>query len=80
MPPMSVVALGADMNLIIECFIIVVIGGLGSLPGAFMGAIILGLLTSFGILIIPQFAIVFGFMLMAIILIIRPWGLMGRPE
>ena len=43
MPPMSVVALGSDMAVIIECFIIVVIGGLGSLPGAFLGAIILGL-------------------------------------
>jgi branched-subunit amino acid ABC-type transport system permease component len=46
MPPMSVVALGSDMAVIIECFIIVVIGGLGSLPGAFIGAIILGLLTA----------------------------------
>ena len=80
MPPMSVVALGTDMNVIIECFIIVVTGGLGSLPGAFVGAIILGLLTSFGILVIPQLALVFGFMLMAVILILRPWGLMGRPE
>lgn len=80
MPPMSVVALGIDMLVIIECFIIVVIGGLGSLPGAFIGAIILGLLTSFGILIIPQLALVFGFILMAIILIIRPYGLMGRAE
>ena len=80
MPPMSVVALGSDMAVIIECFIIVVIGGLGSLPGAFIGAIILGLVTAFGIYIIPKLAVAFAFMLMIVILIIRPWGLMGKPE
>jgi branched-subunit amino acid ABC-type transport system permease component len=80
MPPMSVVALGSDMAVIIECFIIVVIGGLGSLQGAFLGAIILGLLNAFGIYIIPKLAVAFPFMLMIVILIIRPWGLMGKPE
>ena len=80
MPPMSVVALGSDMAVIIECFIIVVIGGLGSLPGAFLGAITLGLLTAFGIYVIPKLAVAFAFILMIIILIIRPWGLMGKPE
>ena len=80
MPPMSVVALGSDMAVIIECFIIVVIGGLGSLPGAFLGAIILGLLNAFGIYIIPKLAVAFPFILMIVILIIRPWGLLGKPE
>jgi branched-subunit amino acid ABC-type transport system permease component len=80
MPPMSVVALGADMAVIIDCFIIVVIGGLGSLSGAFIGSIILGLLHAFGIFILPRLAVAFGFMLMIIILVIRPWGLMGKPE
>jgi branched-chain amino acid transport system permease protein len=80
MPPMSVVALGADMAVIIDCFIIVVIGGLGSLSGAFIGSIILGLLHAFGIFILPRLAVAFGFMLMIIVLVIRPWGLMGKPE
>jgi branched-chain amino acid transport system permease protein len=80
MPPMSVVALGADMSVIIECFIIVVIGGLGSLSGAFIGAVILGLVNAFGLYIFPKLTIAFGFILMIIILIIRPWGLMGKPE
>jgi branched-subunit amino acid ABC-type transport system permease component len=80
MPPMSVVALGTDMAVIIDCFIIVVIGGLGSLIGAFIGAVILGLLNSFGILVIPRMAVAFGFILMIIILVIRPRGLLGRPE
>ena len=77
---MSVVALGADISVIIDCFIIVVIGGLGSLAGAFVGAIILGLTTAFGLYVIPKLAVAFGFILMIIILIIRPWGLMGEPD
>lgn len=80
MPPMSVVALGTDMSVIIECFIIVVIGGLGSLSGAFIGSVIFGLVNAFGIYIFPKLTIAFGFILMIIILIIRPWGLMGKPE
>ncbi len=80
MPPMSVVALGADVSVIIDCFIIVVIGGLGSIPGAFLGAIILGFTTAFGLYIIPKLAVAFGFILMIIVLIIRPRGLMGEPD
>jgi branched-chain amino acid transport system permease protein len=80
MPPMSVVALGSDVSVIIECFIIVVIGGLGSLPGAFVGAIILGLLNALGIYVMPKLAVAFPFMLMIVILIVRPWGLLGKPE
>ena len=80
MPPMSVVALGADVSVIIDCFIIVVIGGLGSIPGAFLGSIILGFTTAFGLYIIPKLAVAFGFILMIIVLIIRPRGLMGEPD
>jgi len=79
-PPVSVVALGSDMAVVIDCFIIVVIGGLGSLAGAFVGAIILGLTTAFGLYLIPKLAVAFGFILMIIILLIRPYGLMGEPE
>lgn len=80
MAPMSAVILGMDASIIIECFIIVVIGGLGSTLGAFLGAIIFGLAYALGIVIVPKVAIGLGFIIMAIILIIRPWGLMGRPE
>ena len=79
-PPVSVVALGSDMAVVIDCFIIVVIGGLGSLSGAFVGAIILGLTTAFGLYLIPKLAVAFGFILMIIILMLRPYGLMGEPE
>ena len=71
---------GMDMTAIIDCFVIIVIGGMGSYGGAFLASIILGLVNAFGILIIPKIALVFGFLLMAIVLIFRPWGLMGRQE
>jgi branched-chain amino acid transport system permease protein len=78
--PLVTVTLGMDMTVIIQCFIVVVIGGLGSLTGAFIGALILGLLDAFGIMVLSQLAIAFGFILMAIVLIVRPYGLMGKRE
>ncbi len=78
--PMTSAMPGMDMVILIECFIIVVIGGLGSLSGAFLGSLIFGLVNAFGILVVPRLAIAFGFILMIVILIIRPWGLMGKPE
>jgi branched-chain amino acid transport system permease protein len=78
--PMSAVMPGMDAVVLIDCFIIVVIGGLGSLSGAFLGSIIFGLVHAFGILAAPRLAIAFGFILMIVVLIIRPWGLMGKPE
>jgi len=80
MSAMIAVGLGQDTNALVYCFIILVTGGFGSLPGAFIAAIILGLITSFGILLVPNLAIAFGFLLMAIVLVFRPYGLMGRPE
>ena len=80
MVPMASAMPGMDMVVLIDCFIIVVIGGLGSLSGAFLGSVIFGLVNAFGILIFPRLAIAFGFILMIVILIIRPWGLMGKPE
>jgi branched-subunit amino acid ABC-type transport system permease component len=80
MAPMTAVTLGMDTSVIVDCFIIVVIGGLGSTLGAFIGSIIYGLAYALGIMVFPQVAIAIGFILMAVILIIRPWGLLGRPE
>lgn len=71
---------GMDMIILIECFIIVVIGGLGSISGAFLGSIIFGLVNAFGIIIAPRLAVAFIFILMISVLIIRPWGLLGEPE
>jgi branched-subunit amino acid ABC-type transport system permease component len=80
MAPMSSVFLGMDVTVMIECFIIIVIGGFGSIGGAFLGAIIFGLVNSLGILVLPKLAIAFSFIAMAVVLIVRPWGLLGKPE
>ena len=66
-----------DVEISISCFII---GGMGSLWGAFFGALILGLLNSFGVMLVPDFEIVLVFLLMVVVLMVRPWGLLGRPE
>ena len=78
--PTVAVALGMDGDVLTTAFVVVVIGGLGSFAGSFIGALLVGLLQSFGILIFPAISIVLLFALMAVMLIVRPWGLLGRPE
>ena len=70
---------GMDVDVIVEAFIVVVIGGLGSLWGTFLGSLIFGQLLAFGILAMPRFSIFAAFVLMAVVLIVRPWGLFGKP-
>jgi branched-chain amino acid transport system permease protein len=76
--PMGAIYPGMDFDVIIDAFIVVVIGGLGSTAGTVLGALIFGLLRSFGILFVPQFETLFIFFLMAVVLIVRPQGLLGR--
>lgn len=75
-------ALGPSMGdrIIIESFIVVVIGGLGSFPGALAGALILGFLHGFGGRWLPEFDIVFPYVGMALVLLLRPQGLLGRSK
>jgi branched-subunit amino acid ABC-type transport system permease component len=70
---------GMDAEIIVLCFIIVIIGGLGSLWGALLGSLLLGQLTVFGIVLLPDFEIVLVYLLLVAVLILRPWGLLGRP-
>jgi branched-subunit amino acid ABC-type transport system permease component len=77
--PIESIVPGMDVEIIVEAFIVVVIGGLGSFWGTFWGSIIYGQVLSFGILILPSFSLFSVFALMAVILIVRPWGLFGRP-
>ncbi|MGE0716657.1 MAG: branched-chain amino acid ABC transporter permease [Alphaproteobacteria bacterium] len=77
--PVKSIVPGMDVEVIVEVFIIVVIGGLGSLWGTFLGAVVFGQVLSFGILALPRFSIFAVFALMALILIVRPWGLLGKP-
>jgi branched-chain amino acid transport system permease protein len=77
--PMRATTPGMDTDIIVEAFVVVVIGGLGSFWGTFLGAVIYGQVLSFGILFFPRFSIFAVFALMAGVLIVRPWGLLGRP-
>jgi branched-subunit amino acid ABC-type transport system permease component len=77
--PIQSIVPGMDVLIIVQAFIVVVIGGLGSLWGTFWGSVIYGQVLSFGILIFPSFSLFSVFALMAVILIVRPWGLFGRP-
>ena len=77
--PVRTIVPGMDTEIIVEAFIVVVIGGLGSFWGTFLGSLIYGQVLSFGILFFPRFSIFAVFALMAAVLIVRPWGLLGRP-
>lgn len=78
--PLGSIGLGMDVTILIEAFVVAVIGGLGSFPGALLGAGIIGMMFSFGITVAPRMAMAFIFLAMVIVLIIRPWGLFGEPE
>lgn len=78
--PTVAVALGMDSDVLVNAFVVVVVGGLGSFAGSFISAVLVGVLQSFGILIFPAISIVLLFAVMAVVLIVRPWGLLGRPE
>jgi branched-chain amino acid transport system permease protein len=71
---------GMGLDMMVDTFVVIVIGGFGSLFGAFLASIMIGELQSFGILFIPRLALVFQFLLMAIILIVMPTGLFGEKE
>lgn len=69
-----------DLRIIVDVFVVVVIGGLGSITGAFVAAVLVSELNAFGILIFPKISIILVFLVMAVVLIVRPWGLFGKPE
>lgn len=69
-----------DLAIIAEAFVVTVIGGMGSVPGAFLAALLIGQLQAFGILIFPKITLVVVFLLMALVLVVRPYGLLGKPE
>ena len=88
----SSTALDMDAKIIVRAFAIVVIGGLGSFSGALIGSLLVGIVLSVGI-VLPSvapapFDAIFSnipaealpFLAMALILILRPWGLLGKPE
>lgn len=78
--PRTAANLTMDISIITEAFVVTVIGGMGSVPGAFLAALLIGQLQAFGILIFPKVTLVLVFVLMAIVLVVKPYGLLGRPE
>jgi branched-chain amino acid transport system permease protein len=77
--PVGSITLGMDMAVIVQAFCVVVIGGFGSLPGTLGGSLIVGEIYSFSILFWPAGALVMIFVVTALVLITRPWGLFGTP-
>jgi branched-chain amino acid transport system permease protein len=69
---------GADFDVVLLAFAVVVIGGLGSLKGAFVGSLFIGFVDTFGKALVPQYALFTIFVPMTIMLAIRPTGLFGR--
>src|SRR2546428_213603 len=69
-----------DASIITEAFVVVVVGGMGSVPGALLAAALIGVIDAFGVLVLPRASVVVPFVVMAVVLIVRPWGLLGRSE
>jgi branched-chain amino acid transport system permease protein len=69
-----------DFNILTSVFVVVVIGGMGSLPGAYLAAVIISVLNVFGVSYIPQSTLVLMFLVMVVVLIFRPFGLFGKEE
>jgi branched-subunit amino acid ABC-type transport system permease component len=77
--PVGSITLGMDMAIVVQAFCVVVIGGFGSLLGTLVGSIIVGEVYAFSILFWAKGALVLIFIVTAVILIVRPWGLFGTP-
>lgn len=75
--PIMPIGLGLDMDLIVQCFAVVVIGGFGSILGTFVASIIVGVVYAFSIFIWPGGALAIIFLILVAVLIWRPWGLFG---
>ena len=75
---------GVDANWLLNSLVVVIIGGMGSLGGAAIGSLLLGLTTNFAAAYLPAnytyYSIIFTFVLLAIVLAVRPLGLFGRPR
>jgi branched-chain amino acid transport system permease protein len=71
---------GADREILLFGLVVVIIGGMGSLEGAVVGSLLVGLVDAFGKALVPDFAYFTQFGPMVLMLALRPWGLFGRKE
>jgi len=78
--PQTTILLGMDIDIIVESFAVVIIGGLGSLVGTAVGAVLVGVTFALGITFIPSAALAIVFVVMVAVLVWRPYGLFGIPQ
>lgn len=69
---------GEDVRFLLASLVVVIVGGMGSIPGAALGALLIGLAEQFGSVYFPTYAVVLTFLIMVIVLAFRPQGLLGR--
>ena len=78
--PMTTAYLGMGVGVIVDAFVVVVIGGLGSFGGSMAGSLIVGAAQTWGAFYLPETAMVIIYAVMGALLIFRPWGLFGEEE
>jgi branched-chain amino acid transport system permease protein len=76
--PVRSIVSGMGLSVVVESFIVTVIGGMGSVAGALVGSLLIGLVRSFGTIGFPLFTEGLMFLLMAVVLVLKPSGLFGR--
>jgi branched-chain amino acid transport system permease protein len=78
--PLLTIYPGMAQEILIDAFVVIVVGGFGSLGGAVIAALFIGELQSFGVLLFPKLSMALVYMLMAAILVIKPSGLFGEKQ
>lgn len=76
--PPTVAMLGINAEALIQAFIVITIGGLGSIKGALIGSLIIGIIRAYGIIYVPELELAIIYLIMVAILILRPRGLFGK--
>ena len=69
---------GEDIRFLLASLVVVIVGGMGSIPGAALGALLIGLAEQFGSVYLPTYAVVLTFLIMVVVLAFRPQGILGR--
>ncbi len=69
---------GEDVKILLASLVVVIVGGMGSIPGAAIGALLIGLADQFGAVYMPTYAVVLTFVIMVVVLAVRPQGLLRR--
>jgi branched-chain amino acid transport system permease protein len=76
--PQQGAVLGMGVDALVQAFVVVVIGGLGSLEGALLGALMVGVVRELGITFFPEVELAVLYLMAAVVLVVRPAGLLGR--